>query len=466
MRTAIHFSLLFLLCSLAKAQPVVVKGKAPFHAGKEIGIYLYDDLITKKEIKKSSVIIKENGEFELTLEPGKTQISFLKIENEKANLFVEPGNSYSVFFPPKDSTTYKNPNIDQATDLVIDSEDSLEFNSLIIDYNRLVNKFWLKNYQYFVVNRGRAKLDSFAKVTLTGYAGVKNRYFQDHIRYSLASLDYNSNEIPKAATRKYFYNLPVLYTNYEYMQLFHDVFKQYLYNHLYNKNEPSGIYNELNKSSFEGIMDAMASDTLLKERALRELVLLKGLQQLYFVPQLNSMKKNIVAVLEQVIKQSNIEEHKKIAKNILESFSKLVKGEEAPYFELLDKNGKKVSLSDFKGKYVYLDFWATWCSPCLKEMKVMPPLKKKYGNKIIFLSISIDDKIETMNAFLAKNPKYDWVFLHYGTTKKIKDDYGVKAIPAYFLIDPYGKFIQCPADEPSGDIEAVFNGILKKGEKK
>ena len=154
------------------------------------------------------------------------------------------------------------------------------------------------------------------------------------------------------------------------------------------------------------------------------------------------------------------------ASNVAEVLNVTTRGEKVPNFSWKDNENRTIDFDSFRGKVTLINFWATWCGPCLKEMKIMPELKKKYGNKIVFISISVDDKIETMNVFLAKNPKYDWTFVHYGMKKKIQSDYGVKAIPSYFLIDPYGKFLQYPAERPSGDIEAVFKEIIKKGEKR
>ena len=69
----------------------------------------------------------------------------------------------------------------------------------------------------------------------------------------------------------------------------------------------------------------------------------------------------------------------------------LKEGDQAPTFKYLDINGKEVSLSDLKGKYVYIDVWATWCGPCQYELSHLKELEKKmHGKKIVFVSISCD----------------------------------------------------------------------------
>jgi len=72
----------------------------------------------------------------------------------------------------------------------------------------------------------------------------------------------------------------------------------------------------------------------------------------------------------------------------------------APQFTLPGPDGKIVSLSDFKGKPVFINFWATWCGPCREELPLLAKLRKEHQNDIEFLFISIDDKWDEVNAYL------------------------------------------------------------------
>ena len=69
-----------------------------------------------------------------------------------------------------------------------------------------------------------------------------------------------------------------------------------------------------------------------------------------------------------------------------------VRGRRAPDFELTSLDGKRVKLSDFRGKAVLLNFWATWCSPCKVEMPWFVDLQKKYGNDgLVVVGVAMDD---------------------------------------------------------------------------
>ena len=143
-------------------------------------------------------------------------------------------------------------------------------------------------------------------------------------------------------------------------------------------------------------------------------------------------------------------------------------GKPAPSLAFQDKDGKAVSLADFKGKYVYLNFWATWCASCTQEMMLIAELKKTYAGRIVFVSVSVDKKSETMNNFLKKNPKLDpdkngkdWIFLYCDDYKKAKEEFHVLTVPTYYLIDPKGNVLQSPAGNPI-DIEPALMEIKKR----
>ncbi|MDR2863125.1 MAG: TlpA family protein disulfide reductase [Puniceicoccales bacterium] len=78
-------------------------------------------------------------------------------------------------------------------------------------------------------------------------------------------------------------------------------------------------------------------------------------------------------------------------------------GDTAPDFSFTDFDGKKHHLSEFRGKPVLLDVWATWCGPCIQEIPTLRALHEELDKNFIILSISIDDKPGTAQAYVAKN---------------------------------------------------------------
>ena len=79
-------------------------------------------------------------------------------------------------------------------------------------------------------------------------------------------------------------------------------------------------------------------------------------------------------------------------------------GDKAPNFKVELSDGKKVSLSDYKGKYLFLHFWATWCGPCRKELPELQQFYKSLSpsSKIQFLAVCISDTKKSMDSFMKK----------------------------------------------------------------
>jgi thiol-disulfide isomerase/thioredoxin len=114
-------------------------------------------------------------------------------------------------------------------------------------------------------------------------------------------------------------------------------------------------------------------------------------------------------------------------------------GQLAPDFDLTGRLGN-VRLSDYKGKTVYLDFWASWCGPCKQSFPWMNDMNAHYGNKgLHMVAINVDQKADDAKAFLKVNPAgFDIAFDQAGRTPK---SYGIKGMPTSVLIGMDGKVL-------------------------
>jgi thiol-disulfide isomerase/thioredoxin len=117
-------------------------------------------------------------------------------------------------------------------------------------------------------------------------------------------------------------------------------------------------------------------------------------------------------------------------------------GDAAPDFEVKTVNGGSLRLADLRGKYVVLDFWATWCPPCRAETPNLKAVYESYGKnpKFAMLGLSLD-KTEQAPRDYAREEGIDWDqgFLGAWPKAALPARYGVEGIPAIFLIDPEGK---------------------------
>lgn len=118
----------------------------------------------------------------------------------------------------------------------------------------------------------------------------------------------------------------------------------------------------------------------------------------------------------------------------------------------MDIDGKMVALEDLRGKYVYIDVWATWCGPCKAELPYLKKLEKKFkGKNIYFVSISIDaNKAAWIK--MVQEDQLGGIQLHGGNKAQIAKDYDIRAIPRFILLDKEGKVISKEMTRPSDPV--------------
>ena len=141
----------------------------------------------------------------------------------------------------------------------------------------------------------------------------------------------------------------------------------------------------------------------------------------------------------------------------------LAPGRPAPNFTCPDTKGKMVSLSDFRGKVVYLDIWASWCGPCRGEIPFAAKLEEEMKEKdVVFLSVSVD---EDENAWKKLIKEKDMKGVHLiskgnfeSTVAKL---YNVKGIPQYIIIDQKGNIVTSNAERPSGKAKESLEALLE-----
>ena len=142
---------------------------------------------------------------------------------------------------------------------------------------------------------------------------------------------------------------------------------------------------------------------------------------------------------------------------------KMNAGEKAPNLMYSDVNGNLHSLSEFRGNYVYVDLWATWCAPCKAEIPHLQKTEQKYkGYNISFVSISIDENKAKWLQYLKEN-KLTGLQLWAGNWEMLPKEMNVGSIPRFLLIDPQGNWVSSNADRPSNpELDKLLESLLEK----
>jgi thiol-disulfide isomerase/thioredoxin len=141
------------------------------------------------------------------------------------------------------------------------------------------------------------------------------------------------------------------------------------------------------------------------------------------------------------------------------------KGTPAPNFTYNDVNDNPVSLSDFKGKLIYLDVWGTWCGPCLAQKPSLKKLKGQFedNDDIVFISISGERSVNDVQKWkdFVEKEQLPGVHLFGRTTgdDDIANLYKISGYPTFFIIGKDGNFISTNAPRPTSD---ALEGILRR----
>lgn len=115
-------------------------------------------------------------------------------------------------------------------------------------------------------------------------------------------------------------------------------------------------------------------------------------------------------------------------------------GSKAPDFTLKRVNrARKVSLKDFRGKPVFLDFWASWCPPCRKGTPYVKRLNREFSDQIQVIGINMDQEVSEARSYIkSKNIR----FINLRDNQEVSSSYKVSGIPAYFIIDSEGRIFK------------------------
>jgi len=124
------------------------------------------------------------------------------------------------------------------------------------------------------------------------------------------------------------------------------------------------------------------------------------------------------------------------------TLTRLEKPVAAPDFTLLDMDEKSYSLKDYRGKYVLLNFWATWCPPCRREMPSMESLHQTFADsKLVVLAVNEYEDPDHVFSYMGELDVFPTFPILFDTDSKVSELYEVRGLPTSFIINPQGQVI-------------------------
>lgn len=449
--------LFFVLMHIYAYAQVKVEVQIPDYALQEVRVFEFEDYYTNKEKLIQQVNTDQYGVCKLNFITTVTKKIAIKTNQTRAFFYAEPDSFYQVQFGKPDTNAIQTLGLEIPVSIYFSNKNEQSLNNQIIYFEQLLSTFYAANNIFFTQPRMLQKeLLNFKNEIIKKEFPEASAFLKTYIDYSIAPIEESIFMNDTYQFKKYFSG-KILYDHPLYMQYFSTFYKQYL-KQLSLKQSGSALSYEINEMhSYGNAMNTLLrADTLLRNDTLRELILLTGLREWYYLK--DNQKNNISMLMSYIALKGVSHQNRSIAKNLLEDMSILEAGAPAP--ELVLNHPKFKSLSDLKGNYVYLNFWATWDVGSLQELKYIQKLEQKYGNRVIFISIATGEYVSEEKKIFSSN-KYNWILLH-DTDKYIRNAYQIKSIPHYILIDADGDIIKGNAKAPSNNMDIFFKQLVRK----
>lgn len=409
---------------------------------------------------EASIPISENGAFSDTLHLKKDGFYQLFVGRESTEVYLEKGKSLSV-----------NLNSDEF-------DESLKYTGDLAN----VNNFLASKYLW-----GEQKMDSKEVFSLD-----ENK-FKQRLAQNQKSIDslYAANKIDNENFKQKFdeqekYGNALMIENYK------DAHRYYTGDETYRVSD--NFYDEIKDINFKDTLayrNSVAYQNLLDahfSRLINEETFESGdnSQTIMYLKMVNEALPNgytkdkmMSSYLQFGLKpDGNLDEAYNIYKNsnpnpeslakLTERYNKLksiTEGNPSPTFNYENHKGGTTDLAALKGKYVYVDVWATWCGPCLREIPSLKEVEKDYHNKNVqFVSISIDEPkdYDKWKAMVSEKELSGIQLMADNNWKsKFVEDYAIMGIPRFILIDPQGNIVSADAPRPSDpDLRKTLDGLM------
>ncbi len=455
--SSILILILFFIINNVYSVTVVKCETSPGFIFSEYKVYLTTDFITPYRKLISNGKVNKPGNFSFEADNDEVWTLDIEINDYKKTLFIDKDSEYIIKF---EETPDNHPLIISEPDNHINMEifhltklfDTLNY----IKGVKHSREYTLRSYIIFGSRKNIKLIEQLVDSVSGKLSNISDGFLSNYINYYLAP--YNAILIERKFgtdslinfKNNIFDNAPVLFSNPSYTNCL-SIFT-YINKYIYLK---STKYKNRN-FSFENYLEFSNNYSKTEVEQLSKLLYLNTEMELASYNNKFEKLEDFLQLSDSIADNSTSEYVKIVATDLRKKYiNKNKLNIPAPLFKLPDRNDNTVSLNDFKGKYVYIDFWAVWCNHCREHHKEFSLIKEKFGDNIVFISISVDRLKKYMIKYLDDHKDYDWIFLWAGDKSKIVSDYKIFAYPVNFLINNEGEIIYRSNTGIKKDLEKI-----------
>ncbi len=382
------------------------------------------------------------GTFVDTLDIVSPQYVWVSIGEHSTKLFIGPGDKVDI----RVDTTFSF------------GGDNVEINAHLYqvgldDYDREGYEFnnheavFTKNESDYIKYRDsirQLKLSQLAKLSANEAFLVLNQkdiefeYHYDVARYPDYHSYYFNDYVPTALITDFYQGVPM--DDETYARNYPDYRR--LLDILFNKKIEN--IRDSSLTPLEGhleVLEGIESPTILHNRL--------NLALLYYTVN----EKNMTGMRDRMLALAKLDKTKQAIAEHYAVISKLQPGTVAPGFDFINHAGGNTKLEDLKGKYVYIDMWATWCTPCIVEIPYLHEIESEFQNSNIeFVSISVDEPWSQgtwREMVVEKEMQGIQLLANNGMRSEFVQRFGIQGIPHFILLDDKGLIVSANAERPS-----------------
>ncbi|MBN1119261.1 MAG: TlpA family protein disulfide reductase [Bacteroidales bacterium] len=462
--TILLFFVFFSVAALSQIS--TISGTDSSYAGQKLAFKMQFNPFTNNDSVLCEVVADKNGSFKAEINLAEIREVYIDAGINKLYLFVVPGNNYSVILPPFEKKT----NADRLNPFFLPVEIHLatsehsedELNVRIRMFEDAYVPYYNKHLNMVFSDKEFKQLDKDILQIDKPFQKSNDKFFNQYREYKYAMLRFLAMQNKsKVTSDEFLKGKPFLYNNPAYLDLFNMVFENY-FSYFSRADENKKLSKAISEmKTYESLRNVLAQDGVIQPEELLNMVILKGLYEEFYDD--NYSRSDLLSILDSFINTVEDQTQVLIAEKVRKKVTKLLRGYEPPDFSLYDSDSNLYSLKSFSGKHVYLNFCACFSYSCLNEFAMLKTLYEKHSQYLQIVTIIIDEDVEVMKDFIQKSG-YSWVFLHFDNQPEILQQYDIRALPTYFLIDQEGKLVMSPAPSPADEFEArLFKELRAKG---
>ncbi|NBU61898.1 MAG: hypothetical protein EBS26_03245 [Bacteroidia bacterium] len=391
----------------------------------------------------------------------------IRVNQFAATLHVMPAGHYTVYWPMPDSLIYYTPRSEHPVFPELDEHAPVKLNYLIRDFQQLINARLYNNIDGHINRRDIIKnIDSLYLQCKTRYANITDAYFTTYWQYTIGQLQLNVSYNTKALYQYFIARSSVNIKHPAVLAFLSSFYNDYIIQKATSLSGTS-IFNIINEhASLQLLNTLFKDDAFLQNDTIAQWVFLNNFWNFCYDIRFNkNALHNILKELQASALNRQIQRQCEI---VLSTFNTLQNGFKAPDFTVYNNATKAVSLSNFKGKWVYICFTDYKSKRAKLELQLLKKWQNTYGVKIQFLSVLINAGPEELKQYIIENPTLSWPITYFknasGTSSPITL-YQVYGTEAYVMIDPKGNISQIPAPAPSEGIEQLWKSLLRPSSK-